>query len=292
MKVHSEGQRVFVLAGNGSYSNRGCEAITRGTAVLLREQARDCRLISNYFPSQGCDDAQHETDPSIVHRPFPILKRYSLPWIEEQIARKVFHQPHNVARVSRTFRRSLDGADAVLMLGGDNYTLDNSNPRIHFRLSRLAVEHQIPFAIWGASVGPFSSDPDFEQWAANELRQVTLICARETASVEYLASIGVDENVALTADPAFFLQPSAVELPADIEQALTDGCIGLNLSPLISRFMQFSGSSQRGLMAWKNRVTIRAGFGLRLSAAHQDNRFASFPCAEVYHGLEVYPHCV
>lgn len=200
-------------------------------------------------------DAQQETDPTLIHRPFPLLKRYSLPWVEEQIARKVCRQPYNVVTVSRIFRRSLSEAEAALMLGGDNYTLDNSNPGIHFRLGRLAVKHKLPSAIWGASVGPFTSDPEFERWAANELRHITLICARETETQEYLAGIGVEENVILAADPAFVLQPSAVELPTDIEEVLAEGCIGLNLSPLICRFMRFPGSRQHSLVAWAQVAT-------------------------------------
>ncbi len=251
---HRRKQHTFVLSGNGSYSNRGCEAIVRGTTALLREQVGECRFISNYFPAQGCIDAQREIDSGIVHHPFPLLKRYSLPWIEEQIARKLLGQPYNVRQVSQTFLRLLPDADAVLMLGGDTFNLDASNPRIHFRLSQLAVEHGLPVAIWGASVGPFARDPNFERWAAPRLRRVSLICARETETVEYLAGIGVKENVVLSADPAFHLQPAACELPADIEQVLADGCIGLNLSPLLQRFIHVS-SEQQGLSAWAEVAT-------------------------------------
>lgn len=249
MRNHSNGY-IFALAGNGSYSNRGCEAITRGTAYLLRQKFGNCSFISNYFPSQGSRDIQQEIDPNVLHRPFPRLKPYSLPWIQEQIMRKVFHQPYNVAQVSQVFRQTLQEVDGVLMLGGDNFTLDNSNPKVHFKLNRLALEHKLPVVIWGATVGSFTHNPKFEQWAAKELRQVSLICARETETQKYLASIGVTDNVILAADPAFYLQPSICKLPSEIEEILAEGCIGLNLSPFMHRFLRLSSFEENSLNAW------------------------------------------
>ena len=246
--AHTE-RRTLVLAGNGSYSNRGCEAILRGTIELLNQEIGPARFISNYFPSKGSRDAQFETDPSILHRPFPILARYSLPWIEEQFTRKVFHQPHNARRVSRVFSASLADADAVLMLGGDNFSLDYAGVDVHFKLCQWAVARDLPVIIWGASVGPFSKRPAFEQWAAKQLRQVTLICARETATLEYLRSIGVSKNVVLTADPAFHLTPACCPLPAEIDEVLDSGCIGLNLSPILRTYVKIPGS-ESSLAAW------------------------------------------
>ena len=246
MKAHS-----IVLAGNGSYSNRGCEAILRGTTALLRAQLGECCFISNYFPTPGSHDEENEIDPTIIHRPFPLLTQYSFPWIEEQISRKLFHKPYNNTQVTRIFRNSLKDAEAVLMLGGDNFSLDYPNKDIHFRISRLAVEAKVPIAIWGASVGPFSRDPHYERWAAKELSKVNLICARETATIEYLASIGLTRNVLLSADPSFLLQPSACVLPDNIEKILQDGCIGLNLSPLFSNYVKINGSIP-DLNEWTN----------------------------------------
>lgn len=239
--------RTLVLAGNGSYSNRGCEAIVRGTTTLFREQGETYRYLSTYFPSEGCRDAQQETDPAIIHRPFSLLKRHSLPWFEEQIARKVFGQPHNIKMVSRAFRQSLAEADGVLLLGGDNFSFDYPDQDVHFRLCRMAVDYKLPVAIWGASIGPFSSKPDYERWAAKELSRVSLLCVRETETQAYLAGLGLKDNVLLTADPAFHLQPIAFELPVEIEQALRQGCLGLNLSPLLQRFIPASEAGITGL---------------------------------------------
>ena len=244
-------KHTFVLAGNSAYFNRGCEAIVRGTIALFRKEASDDRFISNYFTEEKCTDAQRETDPAIIHRPFPFLKRYSLPWFQDRLERRVFRR--TVSRVvSQTMRSSLKEADAVLMLGGDTFSLDYSGTDIYFGLSRLAMTHNLPVAIWGASIGPFTSDPEYERWATGRLRKLSLLCARETETLAYLDSIGLKENVILTADPAFHLEPSACELPAAIELALKEGCVGINLSPLMHRYIHNDGltSFEKSLSAW------------------------------------------
>ena len=245
-------ERLFVLAGNWAYSNLGCEAIVRGTTSILREEIGECHFISNYFTEEKCTDSQRETDPAILHRPFPFLKRYSAPWVQAQIERRVLRRPVGES-VLQTLRHSLKGADAVLMLGGDTFTPDYGNADVYFGLSSLAVAHDVPTTLWGASIGPFRNNPDFERWAGEKLRRISLLCVRETETLAYLASLGLKDNVILAADPAFHLPPSACELPDDIEGVLRAGCIGLNLSPLMHRYVpgdKAARSWQASLLAW------------------------------------------
>jgi len=58
----------------------------------------------------------------------------------------------------------------------------------------------------------------------------------------------------LTSDPSFFLQPSECLLSNEIENALNEGCIGLNLSPLLSKFVKINDSGTN-LSAW-TRVAV------------------------------------
>ena len=41
----NEERPLFILAGNGPYTNRGCEAIVRGTVKILREYFSDPRFV-------------------------------------------------------------------------------------------------------------------------------------------------------------------------------------------------------------------------------------------------------
>ncbi|MBN1874038.1 MAG: polysaccharide pyruvyl transferase family protein [Anaerolineae bacterium] len=235
-------QYTFVFAGNASYRNRGCEAIVRGTTKLLREQVGESHFISSYFAPKGCEDAQKEIDSAIVHRPFIPIEKASIAWYENWVSRRFLKREGrlSIAGIGHTFRNILaeNSVSAVLMLGGDNYSLDYGPPDRFFKLNELTLEHNIPFAIWGASIGPFSRSYRYERWAANALKKVDLICARETETQAYLASIGVTDNVVLVADPAFFMDPAMCTLPDQLEKIVSQGAIGVNLAPLMCRFIE------------------------------------------------------
>jgi polysaccharide pyruvyl transferase WcaK-like protein len=126
----------------------------------------------------------------------------------------------------------------VLALGGDNFTLDYGRGLLERQLEigRFTQSHRVPFVIWGASIGPFSADPNLERFAAEGLRAAALITVRESASQRYLASIGVEDNVVRVADPAFCLVPREPDGLDTIKRSLCDQPIGVNLSPLMQRY--------------------------------------------------------
>ncbi|OFX16153.1 MAG: hypothetical protein A2Z18_11525 [Armatimonadetes bacterium RBG_16_58_9] len=123
-------------------------------------------------------------------------------------------------------------------LGGDNYSLSYGHGvlRRYANLDRYLWRHGLRVALWGASVGPFSEDAETERMMADHLRRMTLILARETTTVSYLASIGVEDNVKLVADPAFVMEPSKPDLGDDIPRMLEENPIGLNISPLVAQY--------------------------------------------------------
>jgi len=234
---------LFILAGNGSYFNRGCEGIVRGTVEILRRFFDDPRFVavtSYKSDEQFRQQREQETDPSIVHE--KMHKSYKAGdrlWFAINGLRVVC--PGVLRHIYyRDLKPYLPQASAVLALGGDNYSLDytkgplwlTKGPVVCTELDELAVSHRKPLVIWGSSVGPFSKSPSFERYMIDHLRKVTIF-AREPATVEYLAGQGLKDNVYRVADPAFVMTP---EQPAgDIE--IPEGAIGLNLSPLLARFV-------------------------------------------------------
>ncbi len=244
-------QRSFIFAGQYAYSNLGCEAIVRGTANILRKEVGDCRFISSYFSEEICSDESKEIDPLVIHRRFPFLKRYSPSWIRYQLDRRYLHRP--VSReVLSSLQSSLKEGEAVFMLGGDTFSPDYGNADVYFGLSDFVIDQGLPITIWGASIGPFKNNPDYERWAAERLRKVSLLCARETETFVYLQGMGLKDNVILTADPSFHMPPTPCELPEEIEKILNTGCIGLNLSPIIHRYIQREKSTtiEQSLDRW------------------------------------------
>jgi len=97
-------------------------------------------------------------------------------------------------------------ADCAMLLGGDNYTMDYGRPDYMLEMTNVLLSTGKPVVLWGASVGPFTSDPEFELAMRDQLPKLSLILARETETLAYLKSIGVEDNVRLVADPAFLME--------------------------------------------------------------------------------------
>ena len=228
---------LFILAGNGPYQNRGCEAITRGTVKIVRNYFNDPSFLSvGFIPDSDLrQQCQDEYDPEITHARIHTekysLKRSYLQRIIFRIdTRKKKYLPFD------EMLPSLDHASAVLSVGGDNYSLDYGIPRVFTDLDDVVLEKKKPLILWGASVGPFDTLPEYERYMCDHLKKVTGIFARESATADYLANHGITENVYRVADPAFLMDPLE---PRDERKRLwiEEGAIGVNLSPLMANYV-------------------------------------------------------
>ncbi len=234
---------TFILAGNGSYFNRGCEGIVRGTVRILRnyfECPRFIAVTSYKTDEQFRRQREQETDRAIVHE--KIHKSYKTCdplWFAINTLRVVY--PSLLRHIYyKDLKPYLSRAKAVLSLGGDNYSLDYTSgplwltkgPVACTELDELAISNNKPLVIWGASVGPFSKSAYFEKYMARHLRKVHIF-ARESATIDYLTDLGLRDNVHRVADPAFLMTPERPTERLDIPRE----SIGLNLSPLMARFV-------------------------------------------------------
>ena len=240
-----EERPLFILAGNAAYENRGCEAIIRGTVKILRKSFKDPRFICiSHFLSEQQYQQQclQETDEAITHlhshRPGKkeIARNFWKPSYLGYAYDHFFHRESLKYRIYRQMLPYLNEATAVLSVGGDNYSLDYGIPKLFTDLDDIAIQKGKPIILWGASVGPFSAMPDYEQYMSDHLQKVTGIFARESATIDYLKGIGVTENVYPVADPAFLMDPVK---PVGIEDDLPieEDSIGLNLSPLMAKYV-------------------------------------------------------
>jgi colanic acid/amylovoran biosynthesis protein len=251
-----EERPLFILAGNGPYANRGCEAIVRGTVRILRTFFNNPEFIccTNYKnEDQFWKQSREETDSAIHHISTcridkkKIIHNFWKPDIWSSTFNYFFRPSAFRSGIYREMFPYLERANAILSVGGDNYSLDYGElPTLVTDLDDIVLEKKKPLVIWGASVGPFNEMPDYEQYMSHHLTKVTGIFARESATTEYLKSIGVTENVYPVADPGFLMDPVK---PEGIEDALPleQGGIGLNLSPLMARY-----ATGGNLEAWTN----------------------------------------
>jgi colanic acid/amylovoran biosynthesis protein len=222
----------FLLAGNGPYANKGCEAIVRGSVELITKRFPEASFVLSSFGASVQSEARTEIDSRIEHRPHvdPTPPRFpSARWWRSV----VLGQRDN--RTDRPFAVQVDSmaeCDCALLLGGDNYSLDYGRPTRFVAMNEALLETGKPVVLWGGSVGPFVTDPEFEHQMAEHLRRLALVLAREEETVSYLASIGVTDNVRLVADPAFCMMPREPRLQDDLASFVEQRPIGLNLSAL------------------------------------------------------------
>ena len=236
---------LFILAGNGPYDNRGCEAIVRGTVKILREFFTDPQFlcISHFQNEQEFHDQQsQETDSTIKHvssyrlNKKEVIRNLGKPEVWAYVLRLAFHLKSLKYQVYQEMLPDLDKAAAVLSVGGDNYSIEYDKPVMYTDLDTLVMERGKPLVIWGASVGPFDKLPEYERYMVDHLGKITGIFARESVTVDYLAKKGITENVYQVADPAFLmdpLRPGNDKTPHTIPKE----AIGINLSPHMAGYV-------------------------------------------------------
>ena len=229
-------QSKFLLVGNASYLNRGCEAILRGTVKIVRSAFGDCQFVNANFDVSDTPFAPTETDPDVVHRPLSPMRRLTAKWLTVQAADRLYPSLGHHLRFG-SLQEDISQAKAALSIGGDNYTLDYGIPRMYVNLGKYVLAQHKPLIIWGASIGPFEQRPDFAKVIHEHLRrEVTAIFVREERSMSYLKEHGVAAHVYLMPDPAFVMDPEPVN-GSDLGFDLPEGAIGLNLSPLMAKYV-------------------------------------------------------
>jgi colanic acid/amylovoran biosynthesis protein len=227
---------LFILAGNGPYENRGCEAITLGTIKILRKYFQDPTFlcISVLQKTDLIQQIRKETDPAIIHKKINFHEyRFNREWgIQRLIYR--FNKKGRNYRIFNEMLPYIDDAAAVLSVGGDNYSLDYGIPHVFTGLDDIVLEKKKPLILWGSSVGPFNTLPEYERYMIDHLKKITGIYARESISVDYLTKHGIHDNVHQVADPAFIVDPLK---PQDEGINIDEGAIGINLSPLMATYV-------------------------------------------------------
>lgn len=242
---------TFILAGNGPYDNRGCEAIVRGTVKILRHYYRDPSFLclsfyknKEHFRKQ-CDE---EYDPAITHKKANKRQsKFDLNWYLRSSLEERYPESYK-NWVYQEMIPYIENSNAVLSIGGDNYSLDYGIPKYLTDLDDFVLGKKKQLIIWGASVGPFSRMPEYEKYMMKHLQSVTGIFARESATVEYLQKIGIRDNVYKVADPAFLMDACEPDPNNKIE--IENESIGINLSPLMANYV-----SNGNMELWINTAT-------------------------------------
>ena len=227
----------FYLAGQTHFGNRGCEALVRGTTNMIRRHDPDAGLVC---PSDdGARDGQQWPDAArdgIEFVPAPVFPASVRWWARANRLLPLEGMGFPKFACDPASSAALSEASALIMTGGDIITLDYGVMSLYqwCRFNENAMDRGVPAVLWAASVGPFSARPAVERVMARHLKRYAAITVRETASLNYLRSIGV-EHARLVADPAFHLTPEPFDA-SDIVPVGERPLLGLNVSPLIRKF--------------------------------------------------------
>lgn len=238
--------KTFFLAGQRSFGNRGCEALTRATSKILKENFGDVRIIvpSDNIPADSAQWPEHQdfgVEFIVVHEPFyakiwKIVQALPLPYIK--MAGWPFPFPDRIVS-------AIKESDAVLAIGGDNYSLDYfSLPNALMELDRIALRNKKIVMLWGASLGPFKVHRGFIDAMIDHLSKFSVLSIRETLSKQYAESVGL-KKVQLVADSAFLLDDQNIEIKDFAPTSGKKGLVGINVSPMVasSRFRKTKGRS-------------------------------------------------
>ena len=232
----SERASHYLLVGNASYENRGCEAIVRGTVeILAASKTGETSFTNAFFGDEDASRRQtaQEPDHRISHlRLDSYPRKWTRQWAEARLNERF---GFNFASVHAPLAEPKKSALCALEIGGDNYTLDYGFPAHLIAMDRWLMRRKKPIVIWGASVGPFSENPEQERLMMDHLRSLKAIFVRESATYDYLAKQHGLQNVYLYADPAFAMAPLE---PSDegVRALVAEKPLAVNISPLLSAY--------------------------------------------------------
>lgn len=201
--------------------NRGCEAIAKGTSLILGYDKSD---LIGYCENVNLDrrlGIDHFVTLENVHQRTLmeriILKIYKLFVHNENKRRSLFYY--------QQYHRFLDMMtkdDVLISTGGDMMCYDNN--QVNYTVN-YANRKGYKSILWGCSIG----EKNLTSEKLEALKNFTLIYARETLTQEMLANHGIN-NVVVYPDPAFILQPERCELP----ECFSNGdVVGINLSNFV-----------------------------------------------------------
>lgn len=216
-----KGLKILMFFHGGSH-NRGCEAIVRTAAQLLKADKRVVELaLSSGDPDSDRIiphiDVLHldETSTLKLFSPLGLLSSLKVKFFKDESL--AFRKIHD------SIIKLIPQYDVFLSIGGDNYCY-GEQPGI-YEIDRQIRKAGRKLVLWGASIG----EEDLSEEKIKDLKTFDLILARESLTEKILKDAGIG-NVKLVADGAFLMEKTELPLPVNWQEGNT---VGFNFSPLV-----------------------------------------------------------
>ena len=202
--------------------NRGCEAIVRSAAHLLKDNGDIATL--------GLSSREPETDKIIPQLDVlhldqrTAVDKFSLHGIRNAVNVKLFGNDRLAyQKIHESIIKLIPEYDVFLSIGGDNYCY-GEQPGI-YEIDRQIKKAGKKLVLWGASIG----EEDLSEAKIKDLQSFDLLLVRESITESTLKNAGIN-NVKLVADGAFLMEKTELPLPAGWQEGKT---VGFNFSPLV-----------------------------------------------------------
>lgn len=197
--------------------NRGCEAITKGTAHILGFPVVQVQALSqNIDLDKRLGIAENVTLASASAMKFWQRLQRKILWLVFKDKKMV--QDFTYKRLYNPFLERAVVGDVMLSTGGDMMCYDN-NEVIY--TNEYLFAKGIKTILWGCSIGKENLTPE----KVETLHHFSMIYARESLTAEMLETLGL-KNVVTFPDPAFCLKPEKCCL----SDAFKTDVVGLNVS--------------------------------------------------------------
>ncbi len=202
--------------------NRGCEAIVRSAAHLLKDSGE---IASISLSSREPETDKIIPDLDVVHfDQRTAVDKFSLQGLRNAVNVKIFNDDSLAYRIMHeSIIKLIPEYDVFLSIGGDNYCY-GEQPGI-YEIDRQIKKAGKKLVLWGASIG----EEDLSEAKINDLKSFDLLLVRETITEQNLKKAGIP-NVKLVADGAFLMEKSELPLPPGWQEGKT---LGFNFSPLV-----------------------------------------------------------
>lgn len=205
----------FFLFGTGFGANYGTHAAIIGTEKILHHSFPGSEIWIQHLSwrSPNYDDVSAISNDIVIKSGGKGIRI-------GRFCRRLGEKTGLLERRVVTVPKGLvEQSDCVLSIGGDLYTFANKEKNWPFPFPIMEAGNKImrlgkPYVIWCASVGPFDKAGNRLGELVDHLHSCKAVILREQDSYNYLYDgLGLKDNVYLSADPAFLMDPKPFDCP-------------------------------------------------------------------------------
>ena len=232
--------------------NRGCEAITKSTAILLKNMAGNVIAYTknkqlDLFLGIGECCSMVQMKLTIIQRVRRKIESYFANGREDR--KRLFFRYHYLPYMKRVKRD-----DLYLSTGGDMMCYDDnevvySNNYLH--------DKGVKSILWGCSMGKENATPA----KLDTLKKFSAIYARESLSYRFFKDDLGLKNVFLLPDPAFILKPQPCDLPSMFSEG---DVIGINVSNFILKNDSLDSDKAKQVLQLINHIIDKTSYQILL----------------------------